>query len=162
MATNYSDSYLEASVDSASPLQLIDLAYESAIAAIEDAREHLRCGRIAERARSITRATTFLLELSAALDHKAAPEMSLQLARLYEYMMDRLREANFEQSEKPLIEVEGLLRMLGDSWNQIATAEANAGHTAEASGQKKAVSVEDNPWAQTGESPSPYGAEYTL
>jgi len=161
MATNYSDSYLEAQVDSASPLQLIDIAYETAIAATEDAREHLRNGRIAERARSITRATTILMELSAALDHKAAPEMSLQLARLYEYMTDRLREANFEQSEKPLIEVEGLLKMLGESWSQIATAEADAGRPSEVSGPKS-VSAEENPWAKPVESPSPYGAAYTL
>jgi len=162
MATNYSDSYLEASVDSASPLQLIDLAYESAIAAIEDAREHLRCGRIAERARSITRATTFLLELSAALDHKAAPEMSLHLARLYEYMMDRLREANFQQSEKPLIEVEGLLRALGESWSTIAMADAEAGRPPEGSVPQKTVSTQDNPWGQRVESPSSLGAAYSL
>lgn len=157
MAT-YSDSYLEAQVDSASPLQLIDIAYQTAITAVEAAREHLRNGRIAERAKSITRATTILMELSAALDHKAAPDMSLQLARLYEYMTDRLREANYQQSEKPLIEVEGLLRTLGASWSQIAGADADRGRPAELSGPPEAVPAEENPWAQPVEPASRYGA----
>jgi flagellin-specific chaperone FliS len=103
-----------------------------------------------------------LMELSAALDHKAAPEMSLQLARLYEYMTDRLREANFEQSEKPLIEVEGLLRTLGESWSAIASADAEGGRPSEVSSPRTPVAAEDNPWAQPVESRSPYGAAYTL
>ena len=161
MATNYSDSYQEAKVDSASPLQLIDLAYQMAIAAVEDAREHLRNNRIPERAKSITRATSILMELSAALDYNAAPEMSLQLGRLYEYMTDRLREANFQQSEKPLIEVEGILRMLGESWSQLAGAEADAGHPPAASNPTEPRPADSNPWAQPTE-PRSYGAAYTL
>ena len=161
MATNYSDSYQEAKVDSASPLQLIDLAYQMAIAAVEDAREHLKNNRIPERAKSITRATSILMELSAALDYNAAPEMSLQLGRLYEYMTDRLREANFQQSEKPLIEVEGILRMLGESWSQLAGAEADAGHPPAASNPTEPRPADSNPWAQPTE-PRSYGAAYTL
>jgi flagellar protein FliS len=102
------------------------------------------------------------MELSAALDHKAAPEMSLQLARLYEYMTDRLREANFQQSEKPLIEVEGLLRMLGESWSTISTADADAGKPPAGSGPQKTVSAEGHLWEQPVESPAPYGTAYTL
>jgi flagellar secretion chaperone FliS len=162
MATNYSDSYLEAQVDSASPLQLVDIAYQTAIAALDAAREHLRNGRIAERAKSITRVTTILMELSAALDHKAAPEMSLQLARLYEYMTHRLREANFQQSEKPLIEVEGLLRTLGEAWSQIAAADAGTGHPPVMSRPQEPAPAAENPWAQPAEPRSSNGAVYTF
>ena len=161
MATNYSDSYQEAKVDSASPLQLIDLAYQIAIAAVEDAREHLKNGRIPERAKSITRATAILMELSAALDYNAAPEMSLQLGRLYEYMTDRLREANFQQSEEPLTEVEGMLRTLGESWSQIAGANADAGHVPAANNASESRPADANPWAQPAE-PRSFGAAYTL
>jgi flagellar protein FliS len=100
------------------------------------------------------------MELSAALDYKAAPEMSLQLGRLYEYMTDRLREANFQQSEKPLIEVEGMLRMLGESWSQLAGAEAEPG-TARGQQPKNRVPRTTNPWAQPTE-PRSYGTAYTL
>jgi flagellar protein FliS len=161
MATNYSDSYQEAKVDSASPLQLIDLAYQIAIAAVEDAREHLKNGRIPERAKSITRATAILMELSAALDYKAAPEMSLQLGRLYEYMTDRLREANFQQADKPLLEVEGILRMLGESWSQLAGTEAGAGHAPAESNPPEPRPADANPWSQPAE-PRSYGTSYTL
>jgi flagellar protein FliS len=159
MATYYSDAFLDAQVDSASPLQLIQMAYESAVTGLEDAREHLKNGQIAERSHDITRVTAILMELSAALDHKAAPEMSLQLARLYEYMIDRLREANYKQSEEPLIEVEGLLRSIGESWAQLAAAEL---HTPDAGSVAEPVPVERGPWEQPSEERSHYGSGYTL
>jgi flagellar protein FliS len=134
MSTYYYNAYLDAQVDSASPLQLIHLAYESAIAAVVDAREHLQHGRIHERARAITKATAILMELNGALDHKAAAGMSLQLANLYLYMMNRLREANFGQLAEPLIEVEGLLRTIGDSWRQLAATDSEAGRLPVVSG----------------------------
>ena len=160
MATYYSDAFMDAQVDSASPLQLIQLAYESAIKSVDDAREHLKSGQIAERSHDITRATAMLMELSAALDHKAAPEMSLQLARLYEYMIDRLREANYQQSEKPLIEVEGLLRSIGESWAQLAAVETRTHEVT--STAPEPLAVERGPWEQPSEDRNPYGSGYTL
>lgn len=165
MANSYSDAYLDSEVDSASPLQLIYLAYESAISGVEEARDHLKNGRIADRARVITRVQAILRELSAALDFKAAPEMSLQLARLYEYMTDRLREANFKQSEAPLIEVEGLLRSLGDSWRQLADNDAVHGHMPAVPAipdPQETGSQERSPWAQPSDDQSSRRGEYTF
>jgi flagellar protein FliS len=157
MSTHYHNAYLEAKVESASPLQLVHLAYESAIAAVGDAREHLMNGRIQERSRAVTKVTHILMELSAALDHRAAREMSLQLARLYDYMIDRLREANYRQSEEPLVEVEGLLRTIGESWSKLATVETEAAHVPAVSGP-----TEHNAWIQPAEARSCYGSAYTL
>jgi flagellar protein FliS len=161
MATYYSDAFMDAQVDSASPLQLIHMAYEMAIQGVQDAREHLKNGQIAERAHDITRVTAILLELGAALDHKAAPEMSLQLARLYDYMIDRLREANYKQSEEPLIEVEGLLRSIGESWTKLASDETHTDGVPETIPAPESLPVERGPWEQPSEDRS-YGSGYTL
>ena len=154
-STYYYNAYLDAQVASASPLQLIHLAYEGAIAAVGDAREHLQNGRIHERSRAITQATGILLELNGALDHKAASRMSLQLARLYLYMMNRLREANFGQLAEPLIEVEGLLVALGDSWSQLAATDAEAGRLPAVSSLP-----EQSGWAHPAEPVSFYALAY--
>jgi flagellar protein FliS len=118
--TRYYDSYLDAKVQSASPLQLIYLAYECAIEVIGEAREHLREGRIHERSNAITRVMKILTELDHALDHSRGGDMSKGLADLYLYMQDRLREANFRQIDEPLAEVEHLLETLASAWREIA------------------------------------------
>lgn len=162
MSTHYYNAYLETSVESASPLQLIHLAYESAIEAVSDARRHLENGRITERSRAITKAMKIMRELSGALNHKAAGEMSLQLARLYSYMMDRLREANFRQIEAPLTEVEGLLRTVGDSWSKLAAAETEAERVTASGTATERLPQEASPWMQPAEARSCSGAVYTL
>jgi len=123
MATQYQEAYLDAKVYSASPLELVCLAYEGAIAAVVEAREHLKGGRIHERSRAITRAMKFVSELTLTLDHTRGGEVSVQLSRLYVYIQDRLREANFRQIEQPLIEVHQLLTTLSGGWKEIATTE---------------------------------------
>jgi flagellar secretion chaperone FliS len=160
MSIHYYDAYLETSVESASPLQLIHLAYESAIEAVRNARRHLEDGRITERSRAITKAMKIIRELSGALDHQSAAVISLPLARLYRYMIDRLREANFTQLEGPLIEVEELLRTVGDSWSRLAAAETESEHVFAAAGAMEQRPREPGPAIQAAEARSYSGAAY--
>jgi flagellar protein FliS len=113
--------YLESQVLSASPLELVHLAYEGAIKAIADAREHLAAGRIQDRARAIAKALDLLIELARGLDFERGGDLSVQLARLYDYMQRRLAEANAKQIAEPLAEVQGLLENLDEAWKTIST-----------------------------------------
>ena len=123
MSSNPFAAYLETKVLSASPVQLVHLAYEGAIEAIADARAHLASRRISERARAITKAQLILTELQTSLDFKKGGDVSVQLGRLYDYMQRRITEANFKQIEEPLAEVQGLLQTLDEAWKTIAQAE---------------------------------------
>ncbi|MDQ2950053.1 MAG: flagellar export chaperone FliS [Acidobacteriota bacterium] len=120
MSSNPFAAYQETKVLSASPVQLIHLAYEGAIEAIAEARGHLAGKRIHERARAITRVQLILTELQSSLDFNKGGDVSVQLDRLYDYMQRRLMEANFKQIEEPLAEVQGLLETLGSAWKEIA------------------------------------------
>jgi flagellar protein FliS len=162
MSIHYYDAYLETSVESASPLQLIHLAYESAIEAVRNARLHLENGRITERSRAITKAMKIMRELSGALDHQSAAVISLPLARLYRYMIDRLRQANFTQLEGPLIEVEELLRTVGDSWSRLAAAETESEYASAAVGATAQRPHEPGPGIQPAEARSYSGAAYGI
>jgi flagellar protein FliS len=69
-------------------------------------------------------------ELAGALDMERGGEIAVRLGRLYEYMLNRLTEANFRQSDEPLAEVLGLLATLTEAWDGIevqksAPCEAN-------------------------------------
>jgi flagellar protein FliS len=108
--------YFEQMVLSASPVELIRLLYQKAIASTRNAREHLRCGRIPERCSAINNAYLVLGELTRSLKEEAAPELAKRLGALYVYMQGRLIEANQKQQDEPLAEVLGLLVTLAEPW----------------------------------------------
>lgn len=116
--------YLEQTISSASPLELIQIYYQSAIQAVRDARRFLAERDIRERVRCISLAHAILAELHRSLDRKAAGgKIADELARLYDYMMRRLLDANFRQVDEPLAEVLGLLTSLAEAWTEIARRE---------------------------------------
>ncbi len=115
--------YFEQMILSASPIELVRIMYQQAIASVADAREHLREGRIRERVQAIRKAYALITELLVSLDASKAPEIVGNLRRLYSYMLTRLNEANFSKSEAPLEEVGRLLSTLADRWqDQVAAA----------------------------------------
>jgi flagellar protein FliS len=89
---------------------------------VREARRHLAKGEIRERSRSISRASGILVELAATLDHRRGGEIALQLARLYDYMLRRLNEANLRQADEPLGEVLALLATLTEAWDGVIEA----------------------------------------
>jgi flagellar protein FliS len=119
MWQNARDAYLEERILSADPVELVHLLYEASITAVGDARRHLAAGDIRARARSISKACEILAELTGSLDHEQGGEISQRLAQLYAYMHRRLLEANFQQSDKPLAEVAGLLATLAEAWEAV-------------------------------------------
>jgi flagellar secretion chaperone FliS len=156
MATyNPFGAYLESKVLTASPLALIAIAYEGAIEAVRDARVHLNAKRIHERSRAITKAQSLIVELQRSLDFKQGGDLSVQLARLYSYMLQRLMEANFQQAEPPLAEVENLLETLCDGWRQLADQEKPLVAAASTSGSGASA------WASTEYSSSPSTYSFT-
>jgi flagellar protein FliS len=116
----YEDS-LEIRVLSATPLGLVTLLYEGAIAAVRAARNHLSKGDIRPRSRAVTKAVNILIELENSLNHSADRELCARLSGLYAFMRQTLLEANYHQTEAGLITVEELLVSLGESWVQIGT-----------------------------------------
>jgi flagellar protein FliS len=137
MVSNPYGAYLESKLITASPLELVHLAYEGAIDAIANAREHLAAKRIFERSSAITKAQRILAELQSSLDCAKGGEFSARLGQLYAYMQQRLIEANFKQIDEPLAEVKRLLETLDEAWKEIASRET-------ASPQSAAVAA--SPW----------------
>lgn len=126
MYKTLSKAYLESQTFSATPLQLVQLAYEGAISAIIEARQHLAAKRIAERSKAVTKAQLILNELQRSLDYEKGRDLSVQLGRLYDYIARALIDGNFRQEDGPLAEAQGLLETLNDAWKQIAMQEAQA------------------------------------
>jgi flagellar protein FliS len=74
------------------------------------------------------KAWSILNELLHSLDHSVGGDLSRNLARLYTYMQTRLLEANTQQIEPPLAEVQDLLCTLLEGWAS-AVLPANSAST---------------------------------
>ncbi len=137
MWNSASDAYLESRILSAGPIELVRMLYQTAAGSVRDARRHLEAGDVLARSRAISKASQALLELTAALDFPRGGEIAQRLAQLYEYMLHRLTEANFQQTDAPLAEVLALLATLSEGWEAIQTP-----------GPQPLPPQTDEPWAR--------------
>lgn len=131
MAYTHSAQYLESEVYSADPLKLVNMLYRAAIESVGAAREHLAAGRIRERSQKVTKAWKIVQELRESLDAERGGELSARLSELYVYMQNRLIEANAQQKDAPLAEVEQILSTLHEGWQAASTAAGAAYLSAE-------------------------------
>jgi flagellar protein FliS len=116
------NAYFEQMIVSASPLELVCLMYDQAIASVREARAHLQRKNVTGRSKAIMRAYGILTELISALRPVEAPEIAAQLRRLYLYLQGILLKANGEQTDAPLVEALTLLSTLSDAWKQVPDA----------------------------------------
>lgn len=126
MTANPEQAYLESRVYTASPGELVQMLYEAALEGIQNAIAALEAGDIAQRARSITKATSCVMELAGSLNVAAAGELGVRLAVLYEYLLHELLEANVRQNAEPLRNCERVITSLLEGWT---TALAQMGET---------------------------------
>ena len=104
----------------AEPVELVRMLIQKTLLCVREAREHLRRGRIAERALKIGDAYACLAELHRSLRPEVDQELVARLQGLYTYMMQRLMDANMAQADAPLAEVLNLLTTLAEGWTGVA------------------------------------------
>ncbi len=126
---NRAEVYQRQGVLTASPAELIVMLYGGCI-------RQLKLGVLAiekkdyERANSaMQKAERIVGELAASLDMRY--ELSENLMKLYEYMLDEIVSANREKDAARIEPVVSLLLELKDAWAQIAKSDAGAMAAAE-------------------------------
>ena len=125
MPTNRYQNHLEDEILTANPVHLIQLLYRGALDSITSARRHLKLGDIRARSRAISKAMAIVTELSLSLNYTTGGDVSKNLAELYAYAEKLLIQANVEQSDPPLSEVERLLSTLLEGWPSEKQAAQN-------------------------------------
>jgi flagellar protein FliS len=96
--------YRRVDLASAPKEQIVDRLFERFALDVEVARKAIAAGDVAKKGAAIDHALRIVIELSASLDHTAAPEMCANLAALYDFVTDRLTTANLTRALKPLDE----------------------------------------------------------
>jgi len=113
----YANVGLETGIASASPLKLIIMLYDGALAALLGAKVNMNAGNIAAKGAAISKAITIIDNgLRASLDKTAGGDVAENLDSLYDYMSRRLLQANLKNEVGIVEEVHGLLAELRSAW----------------------------------------------
>lgn len=112
---------METGVMSASPHQLILMLFDGAEAALRAGLQQMLAGDIPAKGRSISKGIDIIQNgLRASLDKNAGGELATNLEALYDYMIERLLQANLHNDPERIHEVLRLLGELHGAWKSIA------------------------------------------
>ena len=111
---------IESGVVAADPHKLIAMLYQGALLAIANARNAILRKDIAAKGAAISKAILIIEEgLKTSLDRKVGGALAQNLADLYDYMENRLLQANLNNDSRILDEVAQLLNDLKTAWDEI-------------------------------------------
>lgn len=108
--------YLRDEVQNASPQKIIIMLYDKAIKSMEEAKKNIDNPNQFYFSDNLIKAEQIIAELMGALKAEVAPELVLNLTRLYEFMYQHLVKAHDEKSEEKIEQVLSLMRDLRQTW----------------------------------------------
>lgn len=125
MATNQAYSqYTNSKIMTASPAELTLMLYEGAIKFCNIAIMGIEQNNIEKAHTNIVKAENIILEFKATLNHKYP--VAIEFENVYNYVYDRLIEANVKKDKEILEEVLEHLRVMRDTWKEVMQLTRNA------------------------------------
>lgn len=129
-ANSYAQVGLQSAAMSASPHQLITMLFDGAKTAITMARHHMAKKEIAAKGLAISKAINIVdnglkVSLDAEAGGKEGAELVANLSSLYDYITQRLMQANLRNDPALLDEAERLLESIGSAWREIDPQKSN-------------------------------------
>jgi len=115
----YSRQYLSTQVTTANAKSLIVYLYDAAIHHVRKALDDLQQRRPAPCGKHLGAALDILIELAAALDFDASPQLAERLQTLYNYLIETLALAQKEKDPKQLRSCMAVLSTLGNAWRHV-------------------------------------------
>jgi flagellar protein FliS len=118
-AHDYARRYAQAQVTSVDPEQLLLLVFDGGTKFLRLCREGLAAGDVGRFGENLARAQAIISELMNTLDHQAGGKIAADLARLYEFMLFHLTEANARRSVRHVDDVIRVFGIIADAYRQI-------------------------------------------
>ena len=112
--------YRQVEAQSRSPLELVVMLYDGALARLSEAGAAADAGDVRARGTAVTKALAIIGSLQETLNVDAGGPVAAELDRLYTYSSERLLDVTLTQDPSGIREVHGLLAPLRDAWEQIA------------------------------------------
>ncbi len=118
---NYSSVKVNSSVETASPHRLIQMLFEGALERIAQAKGAMAQNQIARKGELIGKAVAIVGGLQGSLNDKEGGALAANLDGLYDYIIRRLSQANFENNPEYLDECGRLLGEIKTAWDAIGS-----------------------------------------
>lgn len=117
MVSNGYNVYKNNSINYASNEQLLLMLVDGAVKFAKKAESALEENKIKETHDNIIRTEDIFLELMASLD-RSAGDWAVQLYKVYQFIHDKLIEANLKKDIKILQEIMPLIEDVRDTWHE--------------------------------------------
>lgn len=111
------NAYAKNKIMTASPAELTLMLYEGAIKFCNIAITAIEENNVEKAHNNITKVENIISEFLATLDRKY--EVAKDFENVYNYLMDRLVEANMKKDKEILEEVLTHLRTMRDTWKEV-------------------------------------------
>lgn len=108
--------YKQTSVTTATRGQVLIMLYEAAIRHVRKASEYIDQNDLKNKGIHIGKAHDIINELATTLDFNVGGDIAKELERLYNFIVEKLIEANKDNNKKVLESVDKILSNLLDGW----------------------------------------------
>ncbi|WP_096202438.1 flagellar export chaperone FliS [Bacillus sp. FJAT-45350] len=125
MSTNLQAYKLNA-MKTTSPGELTLMLYNGCLKFIKKAKSAIEENNIQERSTNITKAQNIVRELMVTL--KTDSEVGKNMLTLYDFILNRLIEANIKNDSKALLEAEELVVDFRDTWKEVIQLDRQQRH----------------------------------
>lgn len=115
----YNRTKLEAEILVASPHRITQMLFEGLIERLNQAKGYIEIGDFAKKAEFISKAMGILNGLQGAVDTSYDEELGNRIIGLYDYMKERLNDANTSNSTEPIDEIIRLITPIKEAWDNI-------------------------------------------
>jgi flagellar protein FliS len=117
---NAAQTYQEMNITTQGKGRLIVMLYDGAIKFLNQALNCLQNGDYERKGDYVVKAQDIIFELNTVLDMEMGGQISQNLRKLYNYMWQRLSEANIKNDQSAIQEVISLLSELNKGWKAVA------------------------------------------
>jgi flagellar protein FliS len=157
MSESASRQYQTQQIMTASPAMLVFMLLDKAVVCLREAIRAIEAGDVEARWKANARACDIIAHLKSTLDHVRGGEISQNLDRLYDFMLNLLPKVDFNNDAKAAQSVIDLLMPLRESWRTLAArpdiAQATAAAAAAVPAPAPVVAAKPAPVAPTQQPP---------
>ena len=116
---SYGDVKVTTGVSSANGVQLIQMLFDGLLESLAATKGHIQNVAIAEKGKSIARASRIVIGLQGALDFERGGDLANNLNELYGYVTRRLLHVNARNDLDALEEIFGLMNEIRSAWEGV-------------------------------------------
>tara|TARA_R110000772_G_scaffold230854_1_gene341594 strand:+ start:449 stop:871 length:423 start_codon:yes stop_codon:yes gene_type:complete len=115
----YQHNYIQGGAETASPHRLVQMLMEGALDKLLAARRSMIAKEIAKKGENISWTISIIDSLRSCLNVEVGGEFAQNLYALYDYMEQKLLEANIKNDTKLIDEVAKLMIQVKSGWDAI-------------------------------------------